>query len=578
MRSTYSSPSFTEGAGLSFMRSLFTDPGWRAHNLTLLQNLSNSARLVEPSITRNPLPPAEDARAIFDKYLEGTHVLNPFLLRREVEEVYRRVFLSSREESDSGYEHDLFRAFMLLAIGSIYPFRQGVHQWHPYGYFLSAMQHYKSDILSRGVRSIQDLLLIGRFGIYHHIGTSIWEITQLCMRLCIEQGLHKSPTTRKPLLQEQLERRVFWECYVIDRYSSITLDRPLAIADHDIQVLLPVDANDEEIEAAEGTLSDLDLFQVTSPVRSGHSELTVFFSSVRHRQITSNIHGLFQVKALSGGPHSVTATGRICTNLYRLLRELDNWRQSNPVFENPKCLYETQDWWDLRWRRERLILVRKAMDLIPKRGNTPPRDLLALCFENAAAVIALFCGLYTSKQMTYTRSYFQTLFTAGLSIVFYLSVASDLDFSTMDQAMEALAQCEHIFKELGHELPDAAQYVAVYEALYRHISQKLRESGRWDRAHTDLQLDHAPPQLNHDSIASQPQLLARLGHSEGWPLPTPHSLPAGPEVEPLLPEELLSFGALFWDNTVGNMEAGLGEYAYGNPHGTFGWDNAAFPI
>ncbi|KAL4963422.1 uncharacterized protein BDV14DRAFT_209941 [Aspergillus stella-maris] len=575
LRSSYSSPSFTEGAGLSFMRPLFTDPGWREHNPTLLQNLSNSARLVEPSISRNPLPSAEDARTIFDRYLNGTHVLNPFLLRREIEDVYSRVFIST---TDEGTEHDLFRAFMLLAIGSIYPYRQKVHRWHPYGYFLSAMQHFKSDILSRGVSSIQDLLLIGRFGIYHHIGTSIWEITQLCMRLCIEHGLPKPPTTRKPLLQEQLERRVFWECYVIDRYSSITLDRPLAIADRDIQVLLPVDANDEEIEAAEGALSDLDLFQVASSVRSGHSELTVFFSSVRHRQITSNIYGLFQVKSLSGGPQTVTATGRICTNLYRLLRELDNWRQSTPVFENPKCLYETQDWWDLRWRRERLILVRKAMDMVPKRANTPPRDLLALCFENATAVITLFCRLYTSKQMTYTRSYFQTLFTAGLSIIFYLSVASDLDIAAMDQAMEALAQCEHVFKELGHELPDAIQYVAVYEALYRHISQKLRQSGRWDRGASDLQQGHAPLQPGHGPVAVQPQMLAGLGLSEGWPLPTPHSLPTGPDVEALLPEELLSFGALFWDDTVGNMEAGLGEYAYGNPHGTFGWDDGTFPL
>ncbi|EAA62454.1 hypothetical protein AN5294.2 [Aspergillus nidulans FGSC A4] len=365
MRSAYSSPTFTEGAGLS---------------------------------------------------LCGIHVLNPFLLRRQVEDVYRRVF--TPPESDQQHsQNDLFRAFMLLAIGAIHPFRQGSHQGHPYGYFLSAMQHFQSDSLSHGIQSIQDLLLIGRFGIYHHIGTSIWEITQLCMRLCIELGLHRPPTSRKPILQEQLERRVFWECYIIDRYSSITLDRPLAIADRDIHVLLPVDANDDQLEAAEGSITDLDLFQLTPQARIGNTELAVFFTSIRHRQITSKIHNLFQSEGHSDGAPSVTAAGRVYTNLYRLLEELNLWRRSVPVFERTQCVYETQDWFDLRWMRERLILVRKAMDLVPKRGNSPPRDLLLLCLQNATQIIVIFCRLYESQQITYTRSYFQTLFTAGLSVV-----------------------------------------------------------------------------------------------------------------------------------------------------------------
>ncbi|KAL4916130.1 fungal-specific transcription factor domain-containing protein [Aspergillus aurantiobrunneus] len=584
-RSTYSSPTFTEGAGLSFMRPLFADPGWRAHNPTLLQSLSHSARLVEATIPPNPLPSAEDARPIFDKYLSGSHVLNPFLLRRQVEDVYQRVFRSDPDASQPS--HRLFRAFMVLAIGAIHPYRRGAHQWHPYGYFLSAMQHFKSGLMSRGIESIQDLLLVGRFGIYHHIGTSIWEITQLCMRLCIEQGLHRPPTARRALLQEQLERRVFWECYVIDRYSSITLDRPLAISDRDIRVLLPVDANDEELEAAEGSISDLDLLPVTPNLRSGPSELTVFFASVRLRQITSKIHGLFQFKDASGGPPSVTATGRIYANLYGLLQELDALRQSNPVFEHPRCVYDTQDWFDLRWMRERLILVRKAMDLVPKRGNMPPRDLLALCLQNATQVITIFCRLYGTQQVTYTRSYFQTLFTAGLSVVFYLSVVADPDAGTIDQAMDALAQCEQGLKELGHDLPDAAQYVAVYEALYRHTSQKLQQSGRWGGlVAADLHPSDAQPGSRLDPVEeglSHTQLLSGTEPLSEWPLPTPNSLPPATDApavdnQPPMPEELLSFGALFWDDTVWNMEAGLGEYAYGNPHSIAAWDGGTFPL
>jgi hypothetical protein len=59
---------------------------------------------------------------------------------------------------------------MILAIGSVVLYRNNRHRQHPYGYFLSAMKNIDSNILSRGVESIQDLLLVSRFAIYHHIG------------------------------------------------------------------------------------------------------------------------------------------------------------------------------------------------------------------------------------------------------------------------------------------------------------------------------------------------------------------------------------------------------------------------
>lgn len=66
--------------------------------------------------------------------------------------------------------HDLFRAFMILAIGSVTAHRNGEHTYHPLGYYLSAMQYFNKDYLVGGLEGIQDILLIGRFGIYYHIG------------------------------------------------------------------------------------------------------------------------------------------------------------------------------------------------------------------------------------------------------------------------------------------------------------------------------------------------------------------------------------------------------------------------
>lgn len=62
---------------------------------------------------------------------------------------------------------------MILWIGSINLHRTGKHQQHPYGYYLSAMKYFDPDFLSKGLSAVQNLLLIGRFGIYHHIGKFI---------------------------------------------------------------------------------------------------------------------------------------------------------------------------------------------------------------------------------------------------------------------------------------------------------------------------------------------------------------------------------------------------------------------
>lgn len=68
-------------------------------------------------------------------------------------------------------KHDMFRTFMILAVGSIRMYRSGAHSNHPYGYYLAALKHLDANLFSRGIESIQDLLLVVRFGIYHHIGT-----------------------------------------------------------------------------------------------------------------------------------------------------------------------------------------------------------------------------------------------------------------------------------------------------------------------------------------------------------------------------------------------------------------------
>lgn len=493
--------------------------------------------------------------------------------------------------------------------------------------------------MANGVPAIQDLLLICRFGVYHHTGafyspctgsphrnpravsdqghaaslsgTSIWDVVQLCVRMCIEQGLHQPPGRQLPLLEEQLQRRVFWECYMIDRYSSSTLDRPFAIADQDIATALPAHVDDADLAAASALYPDLATFE-TRYTGSSPNEMTVFLACVRLRQITSRIQSLASVTGKHSSrraPDQLLSMGAVFCALDELLSALENWRKSTPMLTSPKCLYERHEYFEFLYAREKLLLIRRVMEVVPKRKGVPPQHLLALSLRTAARGIELFSGLFDEKAITYTRSYFSFLFTAGLSIMLSVSVSdgSTDDCNYTGSSSKTLVTCEDTLRQLGEKLPDAKPYVTVFEALHRNVAKGFYQKSNCGRRSTTFVLTGASKK------PTEPVLGARHGQSQdiqpshvdhqdpaldlypednsraaiGIPLPgvswpqfggiNPESAAtyrtdAGLETAAILSAEITSpdeytmfpWASLTEDNPLWNMEAGLGEYAYGD--------------
>ncbi|KAI9930278.1 hypothetical protein MW887_012091 [Aspergillus wentii] len=429
----YSSPSLTEGAGLSFIRPLFADAGWKQQNPKLLQNLSKTSSIPEMAISPNPLPSLEEARAVFDSY-------------------------------------------------------------------------------------------------------------------------------------------------------SITLDRPAAIADDEIHVDFPVDADDGEIEAAgaSGVFPDLDSFANTKAQMGSNrtTETSVFLLCLRLRKITSKTHLKFQQLSKTQGSSSMTdsfmASGTIYAIVDELLCDLDAWRESAPQYQTPKCLYEMQEWYDLLLMRERLLLVRKAIDIVPRIRNIPPQDLLSICLQCAIGAILIFSSLYEQKKITYTRSYFQLLFTSGLSVMFCVSAITEHDEETVRQAAEAVRQGEKALKTMGKELSDAVHYVAVYEALrsfclakWKHLQDNpFSTGGRVSSSHETnafvrdlhpgqaVRVDMSSLDSAHDQSFQDAPWLSTSNLAETQPNLAYHDASA---------EGRIWDCDIFGDSALWDMEAGLGEYAYGDP-------------
>jgi hypothetical protein len=65
---------------------------------------------------------------------------------------------------------DYFRLFMVFAVSSVTRYRASESGEHPYGYYLAAQNHLSRTPLVGSLDAIQNLLLVARFGMYHHIG------------------------------------------------------------------------------------------------------------------------------------------------------------------------------------------------------------------------------------------------------------------------------------------------------------------------------------------------------------------------------------------------------------------------
>jgi hypothetical protein len=406
------------------------------------------------------------------------------------------------------------------------------------------------------------------------------------------------------LLQTQLRRRIFWQFYLIDRYSSTTLDRPFLIDDNDISTKFPVEASDEEIEAVSSQIQDLDSYHF-SREPGIQNEMTIFFLSVRLRQISSHIQTEYSKlrRKILNSPSKYVLAGHIHVVMAELLKELQDWRNSTPIIQEPSCLYETQEWYDLLAARERLSVLRRAIDLVPKVNGTPPQDILTIFLRCALETIERYHSICQKKEMmTHTRSYFHMLFTAGLSVMYCISVSKKITPDDLRASYEGLIRCQELLTSVAKQLPDAKSYVSVFQALYRDVSQRLwpniREISMNVPADASLPILAASNQLgnlvegdfSHSLVAgplptdmegisdfSTEHPFFSSGISNRPDILDPASqFAATMEAENEITLDYQDGTAVNWAllsyDSLWNMESAVGQYVYGDPTNTGVWD------
>lgn len=485
-------------------------------------------------------------------------------------DVYDKVYTSTNGVESSS--QDRFRLFMIFAISGVTRYRSGTSKEHPFGYYLAALAHVKHIPLIGSPDAIQNSLLLGRFGMYQHIGTSLWDISQFCMRQCVELGYHAPPQTVQAPLYEQKQRRIFWECYILDRYSSGILGRPYAIADDDITVELPILADDDALKFAD--VVSLSAISGASPPFPTENSVFVFY--IRLRRISSRIHTEFfnerrqHSHSAQGTPMQFTSAGYVQVMVQDSLAQLDEWRQSAPVFTTPKSLYERPEFYDFLLEKDKLSLIRGAMHVAPKlKNNAPPPDLMAQALLSATRVITLYSRMLESSYITWTRSYFQGIFTAGLSILFCINMGSAAETCTSSEPVHptsTLQLCSEVLHSFEKEMPDVRSFALVFDELKDAVIRKA--TGRFDDSvaagHTLLPTCVSLHRPDAQLGTSSQQAHTQSGNVIDLPSAVPTEIDFNASYfNPFAMESAFLDWPIMTEEFMEGLEAGLGEYAWG---------------
>lgn len=462
------------GSGLGVLHNILSDPRWQEHRVRIMHQLAATRpNIPGQHVQPNCLPSLPEAEALLDNYFSRFHIHHTFLLRHEVLAIFHRLYSATAAENPATVQ-DRFRLFMVFAISTTTRHRAGLSPENPYGYFKAAEEYLGQIPLIKDLDAVQNLLLVARFGMYHQLRISPWEISQVCMRQCIEWRLNMPRLNTLDPLREQHRRRIFWECYILDRYSSGILGRPFAIMEDDIHVGLPIDADDETLMAS--TAPSLD--DVPGNTTSRPTELSVFIHCIKLRQISSRIHTKFYAGAGVDMKftESVKSTrsarnlsiGHVYTCFSRFQAELNAWRLTAPVYPHPRSLYERPEWHDFLHEKDLMLLARGALHNIPPRSLTAIdvlKDIFTACYGSARQVIELYALLMDKGAITWTRSYFQVIFTAGLTLIYCLSldvVKFDAHESGIHQSLDT---CQRILQFFKEKMPDAGSFTLAFELL-----------------------------------------------------------------------------------------------------------------
>ncbi|KAI1610528.1 putative fungal-specific transcription factor [Exophiala viscosa] len=378
-----------------------------------------------PDVTA--LPPNMLARSLVSAYLAHDHLAYPFLHAGRLLQILEAVY-----NDDTFYRTHPYEAFTLDMVLAIATAQVSKFDWQV---MPDAETHHDRAMNRLGVvlgsggslDALQAILLICQYrvgsGLYD-ASASLWHLVGIAARMCFELGLHResvyyssedgaSGLDEAALERSEMKRRCFWCVVAMDRITSITLGRPLAIHLEDCDTELPrAEAN--IVLSPDNSLSP------TEPIGSPPWQLrtAIFVHIVRYRllcgKILSSLHNVIKSR--------MTASFDYENVRRQLTEELEGWRSdilSLPLgalpTESDRSSFRSREWYDLLYQNGILMLYRPSPSLHEVSLNN---DTLQRIFDAAQKSISIYAYLHKSRRINYSCITLHAVFIAGLSYIY----------------------------------------------------------------------------------------------------------------------------------------------------------------
>ncbi|OAG36760.1 hypothetical protein AYO21_09033 [Fonsecaea monophora] len=223
------------------------------------------------------LPSRFVADRLVDAYFKYRHPLNPYLHEGTFRQRYRRLWLSQDLGGEEATQQSLAwygLVNLVFAFGSDHANISGRSAGDRSRYFKRAKTLLVSGMLQIStIELVQALLLMGQ---YLHGALELnncWTVIGLAIRTAQGLGLHLNPATfTSDKIEQEVRKRVWWGCFVLDRVLSMKVGRPTIPDGPGIEVGMPLAVDDEFLSNEEdqsvqpqGVPSKLEYFNQVIP-------------------------------------------------------------------------------------------------------------------------------------------------------------------------------------------------------------------------------------------------------------------------------------------------------------------------
>lgn len=403
---------------------------------------------------------------IMNAFFMHTYRICPVINKNEFLIKFNQMFKDDSDCVSLEEFEDQYELYMVLAIGGTHLERSGIigREKRISEYFVSmALASVHNNISKNDIVSMKNLMLLALYSFFNPAEFIVWEIAGKLARMAIHLGLNqavsKQESERLTARQIEMRTRLLWSVYTIDRLTSVTLGRPVALHDDDINVPLPQILDDEELD-------DITTYRLVIHLRQIEGQILRRVHSV-------NVHKQFQNK---NQPEEELRE----QVLQELRNEIEEWHSKANELEHtttrPKqslAFRALIPWFTARYNHLLILLYRPSY-LNPQPLQDKLDTLGKACLQTLSSTYKLFKS--KSLPLNWTTLY---RFLMVCTTILYCLCKWAIDL--MESKTE-ICYCIEIFQAFGSDWVVAKKCAEVF----KKIENKLLEITLTDGHTSDM--------------------------------------------------------------------------------------------